>query len=266
MLPVARKPTLSPSKITTYLACPSKFKWTYVDDRGKWLLRSKSYYSFGTTLHNVLQRFHDAGDLGVTTTHEAIAAMEESWIEGGYASQEEMSQAMADGKEILERYIEEISREPVTSETILVEKMLRLDLDEFVLMGRVDRVDRLADGTLEIVDYKSGRRGVSDADVATDLAMCCYQLLVRHHYPDSKVQASIIALRSGEKGTASLSDFERDEFQRDLIEIGREILHRDYENLEPVGSSLCVTCDFLSLCRKFPEFEIPANETDGTAT
>lgn len=254
---VARKPTLSPSKITTYLACPSKFKWTYVDDRGKWLLRSKSYYSFGTTLHNVLQRFHDAGDQGVTTTHEALAALEESWIDSGYASQEEMAQAMADGKQILERYIEEVQREPVTAETVLIEKSLRMDLGEFVLLGRVDRVDRLPDGTLEIVDYKSGRRGVSDSDVATDLAMCCYQMLVRHHYPESQVRASIIALRSGEKGSASMSQAEMEEFQRDLIELGREILHRDYENLEPTGSSLCMTCDFLTLCKKFPEFEVP---------
>ena len=41
-------------------------KIAYVDDRGKWYLKAKSYYSFGTTLHRVLERFHDA-DIVVAT-------------------------------------------------------------------------------------------------------------------------------------------------------------------------------------------------------
>ena len=71
---MARKQTLSPSKITTYLACPVKFGWTYLDPRGKWYLKSKSYYSFGSTLHKVLERFHNAGDTGVTTVGDALQA------------------------------------------------------------------------------------------------------------------------------------------------------------------------------------------------
>ncbi|HCE00424.1 MAG TPA: hypothetical protein DER07_05235, partial [Armatimonadetes bacterium] len=83
---MARKPTLSPTKISTYLACPSKYRWTYVDERGRWYIRSKSYFSFGTTLHKVLQRFHDSRDAGVQTVGQALAAYEESWIEAGFES------------------------------------------------------------------------------------------------------------------------------------------------------------------------------------
>ena len=177
------KETLSPSKISTYLACPTKYKWTYIDKRGRWYLRSKSYYSFGTSLHSVLQRFHDDGDKGVTTTSEAIAALEESWIQAGYASQDEMMQALSEGKRIVENYIDNYVSAPVTSKTMFVEKLLKFDVGEFVLIGRIDRLDEREDGSLDIVDYKSGRSSVSSEDIATDLAMGCYQLLFRHHYP-----------------------------------------------------------------------------------
>lgn len=252
-----RKPTLSPSKITTYLACPVKYKWTYVDERGRWYLKSKSFFSFGTTLHKVLQRFHDEGDQGVTTVHEATAAMEESWIEAGYSSQEEMTQAMAEGRAIIADYVEKVQKSPVTSKTLFIEKTLRMEMGDFVLLGRLDRLDELEDGTLDVVDYKSGRTSVDSEEVGNDLAMSIYQLLVKSHNPDRPVQATIIALRAGSRASASLSDEDLARLKADLLQLGQEILNRDYEGLVPVGKEICHRCDFLPLCRKHKEFELP---------
>lgn len=256
---MARKPTLSPSKISTYLACPAKYRWTYVDDRGKWYLRAKSYYSFGSTLHRVLQRFHDDGDTGVQTTGQALAALEESWIDAGYSSPEQMQEALGEGKAIIESYVESYLAMSTTAKTLYIEKQLRVDLGEFVLIGRVDRVDEREDGSLEIVDYKSGRSEVTQHEVASDLAMCCYQLLLRALHPDRRVFAGIHALRTGSHATYELPDSELEDFRRDLIAIGDEILARDYENLSPVWKDLCPECDFIELCRRHPEFEEPAS-------
>jgi RecB family exonuclease len=251
---VPRKPTLSPSKITTYLACPVKYRWTYVDDRGKWYLRSKSYYSFGNTLHRVLERFHDSGDVGVTTTDEVLAAYEESWIDAGYSNAEEMAEAFGEGRDILERHVQETLTKPKEAKTIFVERQFRKDLGDFALLGRVDRVDEYEDGTLEIVDYKSGREKVEYEDVAHDIAMCCYQLLLRHKFPGVPVRARIVALRTGSSASASMTDEEALEFERDILALGREILNEDYDELVPIFKPLCPYCDFLPLCRKHPEF------------
>ncbi len=249
-----RKQTLSPSKISAYLACPVKYKWTYVDDRGKWYLKSKSYYSFGTSLHSVLQRFHDSGDEGVTTTHQAIAALEESWIDAGYSSQDEMMEALAEGKAIVETYLEGLRMEPVTAKTILIEKTLRKDLGAFTLLGRLDRVDERDDGTLEIVDYKSGRDNVTSQDIQTDLAMSIYQILVSAAYPGKSVLATIVALRTNRKASYGMAAAEIESVESDLKMIGAEIMNRDFENMLPVRKPLCEYCDFLPLCSKHPEF------------
>lgn len=249
-----RKPTLSPSKISTYLACPVKYRWTYVDERGKWYLRSKSYYSFGLTLHKVLERFHDSSDLGVQTVHQALAAYEENWIEAGFSSAEEMAEAFGEGKEIIARHIEEALAQPTAAKTILIEKTLRKDLGEFVLLGRLDRVDEHEDGTVEVIDYKSGRQEVSAEDVATDLAMCCYQVLLRHHFPGRPVRASILALRTGASASYALGDEEAQRFEQDLCLLGSEILSCDFNELTPKPKDLCRDCDFLTLCLKHSEF------------
>jgi len=252
---VPRKPTLSPTKITTYLACPVKYKWTYIDARGRWYLRSKSYYSFGTSLHKVLERFHDSGDAGVRTTEEAVAALEESWIDAGYRSADEAAEALGEGREIVARYVEERLKAERQAKTLFTERQMRHDLGEFALIGRLDRLDEHEDGTLEIVDYKSGRSEVDPEEVRTDIAMTCYGLLVKRKYPDRPVVASIVAVRTGATGTASWSDEELDGFERDLRQLGAEILGEDYPELRPVFKPLCPHCDFLPLCRRDPEFE-----------
>jgi len=251
---VARKPTLSPTKISTYLACPAKYYWTYIDLRGKWYIRAKSHYSFGTTLHQVLQRFHDEGDQGVTTINEALQVYEENWIDAGFTSAEEMAEAFGDGKEILERHVERAQAEPRGTRTVFVERQLRVDFGEFALIGRIDRLDEHPDGTLEVVDYKSGRQTVDLAEVETDIAMGIYQLLVRRAYPGRMVKATIIALRSGDEASASLSDEAIADLEFDIRELGREIQNRNYEELVPVRKALCERCDFLPLCRKQAEF------------
>ncbi|MGV3617194.1 MAG: RecB family exonuclease [Fimbriimonas sp.] len=250
-----RKPTLSPSKITTYLACPVKYRWTYVDDRGKWYLRSKSYYSFGSSLHRVLERFYDSEDAGVQTTDEVMAAYEESWIDAGYASAEEMAEAFGEGRQILERHVQESLAKPREGKTIFVERQFRKDLGDFALIGRVDRVDEYPDGAIEIVDYKSGREGVTEEEVATDIAMGSYQILLKHKFPDRPVRARIIALRTGASAAAAMDDAGLAQFEQDLVKLGQEILTEDYAELTPVFKPICPRCDFLPLCRKHPEFQ-----------
>lgn len=242
-----------------------------MDARGKWYVRSKSYYSFGTTLHGVLQRFHDEGDQGVKTVDEAMAALEESWIEAGYQSQDEMMLALAEGKRMVGAYVERVKRAAVTTRTMFVEKLLRKDLGDFVLLGRVDRVDEHEDGRLEVIDYKSGRETVGEDDVRYDLAMGCYQLLLSHAFPEREVFCTVVALRTGIRASAAMSGEELTEFERDLQKLGGIVLGMEWgEDLPVWKERLCPTCDFLPLCGKaegfLPEARLPggfAGDSEG---
>ncbi|MBL1150892.1 MAG: PD-(D/E)XK nuclease family protein [Armatimonadetes bacterium] len=249
-----RKPSLSPSKITTYLACPVKYKWTYVDPRGKWFLRSKSYYSFGASLHSVLQRFHDEGDRGVQTAEQAVAALEENWITAGFASPEEAEVALAEGRDLVATYVEEHYRRGPIGRTLYVEKQLRKELGQFVLIGRIDRIDERDDGTIEIIDYKSGRSETDSEDLLNDVAMNCYQLLVRSMLPDRKVLSTIVALRTQSRTTVEPDPAALEQFERDIVAVGTEILNRDYESLLPTAKDICLECDFLQLCMRHEDF------------
>lgn len=191
----------------------------------------------------------------MVTTEQALAAYEESWIDAGFTSQEEMQEAFGEGKEILERHIEEVRSRPRDAKVLLVEKQLKMPFgDDFDLIGRIDRVDEYPDGTLEIIDYKSGRQDVSEADVESDLAMNIYQLLVHHKYPGRNVKATIVALRSGRSASHILSAEDREVLEQDLFELGRQILGKNWEETRSIPKGLCPTCDFLPLCRQDYDF------------
>lgn len=258
---VPRKPTLSPTRLTTYIACPVKYMWTYVDPRGRRYLRAKSYYSFGTTLHRVLERFHDEGDVGVTTKGDALRIFEENWVDAGYRSQEEMEQAQGLGREILENHIEQTLAKPTGGRVLAVERRLRTDLGDFALLGVVDRLDEYPpdesspSGRIDIVDYKSGRRSITSEDVRGDLAMGTYALLVHRIYPEARITASIHAIRTGATATADFPPEEIALFEQDLLDLGRQILNTNWEEKVPVPKRLCNECDFLLLCRQHPQYD-----------
>jgi len=249
-----RAPTLSPSKITTYLACPVKYRWTYVDARGRWYIRAKSYYSFGATLHRVLERLHGPEEGGVATLEGLPAKLEENWIDAGFSSPEEMQEAFGEGLEILERHVAETIIKPKIANTIYIEHLFSIPMKGFRLVGRVDRVDEHEDGSLEIIDYKSGRELVDVEDVSTDIAMGIYQLLLRKKHPGKRVFATIVALRTGAQASWQMPDDEIEQFEKDIQLLGDEILSEEFYDLTPVQKPLCQYCDFVPLCRKHPEY------------
>jgi hypothetical protein len=245
-----RKPTLSPTRLSTYLACPVKYRWLYVDKRYSWFVRAKSYYSFGASLHQVLERFHDSKDLGVQTTDEAVAALEENWMTAGYSSPEEAAEAMAEGRELLQGYVNATVAAEDGATTLFVEKDMQLDMGDWVLAGRIDRIDERADGTIEIIDYKTG----SIDNPVHDIAMGCYAILARPIFPERQIVTTLVSLRTQEKAAAAREPEELKQFEGSLRKLATEVLNRDYPTIDPQPKRLCINCDFLRVCATVPDF------------
>lgn len=259
-MPAPRKPQLSPTKIATYLTCAVKYRYVYIDKIGKFFARPQHYNSFGATLHRVLENFHRQEQTGeLQSAEQMLTAYQETWSGAGFKTVEQEREYLEAGVAMVQAYhtasVERHERaqqsEIPAVETLYTEKSIRADMGSFVLMGRVDRVDRHADGSLEIVDYKSGRLEVTAEEVAGDLAMNIYQLILRQNFPDTPVSATIYCLRSGVQASASLSVEEAQTFAQDIRALGEEILKRDYDALEPVLIPACEMCDFRPKCDRF---------------
>src|SRR2546430_950433 len=195
-----RKPTLSPTRIATYVECAMKYRYIYHDKIGRFYLRARPGYSFGSTLHQVLQGFHEeARATGEAQSVERLVEqVDAKGISAGYESAEQEAGFRSASDGILQAYHADATRRPAENvQTLYTEKTITADMGPFRLQGRVDRVDLHPDGTLEIIDYKSGRQETSAEEVAESLAMCIYQLILRRSHPGTRVIATLYALRGG---------------------------------------------------------------------
>jgi len=247
-----RKPEFSPTRLRTYLSCRMMYRLEYFDKLGRFYHKARAGYAFGTSLHQTLQTFHEQGGAQTVSSEELVKNLETGWVSAGYDSAEHEQQQREAAQVILENYHAAMLDRPPVVRTFLTEKMLKYDMGRFVLTGRIDRIDEHEDGSLEIVDYKSGRRSITEEDVRNMLAMSVYQLLTKRLNPDRNVTATIHALQTGASATVGLSDEELTELEDELRFLGGEILDADFEavNPEPLPN-VCPWCDFLPLCERY---------------
>ena len=228
------------------------YRLDYVEKVGRFYHRARAGFTFGSTLHQALQTFHEEGGSAAMSAPELIAKMETAWQSQGYESAAHEEAHKVEAVKILQTYHAASEARAEATRPFLIEKMLKWDMGPFVLTGRIDRIDEhLADGALEIVDYKSGRLGVSEEDVKEALAMSVYQLLAKRNHPDRRVYATIHALRGGVTASASFTDNELAVLEDNLRGIGLLILETDFESVLPVPlPHVCPDCDFLPLCTR----------------
>ncbi len=261
-----RKFVISPTKIRTYKLCPAMYRLEYIDKLGRFYHRARAGFAFGHSLHRALDTFHHAGGAEAVTPEELTASLDQLWVAKGYEGTEQETAFREEGERILQAYhaahvadatrraeAVEAGEEPVAPPHLLfTEKTLRMDLSpEVALSGRVDRVDEHHDGSLEIVDYKSGRSTVTEDDVAGALAMNIYQLLLKHKEPDRRVFATIVALRSGDRASHEQTREESEALAAECLDIGETLRTKDWENVLPVLNDYCPHCDFLPHCTKY---------------
>ena len=245
-----RKPSLSPTRIAAYLECAMKYRYIYIEKIGRFYFKAKAGYSFGSTLHQALQTFHQGG--AQLNAEELTQQVETKWISAGYDSPQQEQEYREQGAVIIQEYhAKAVERVESGVITLFTEKSISTDMGKFVLSGRVDRIDQHPDGKLEIIDYKSGRTEVTEQQVAGSLAMQIYQLILSKNYPGQRVCSTIHALRSGAEATSEMTADERATFEQDILILGEEILSRDFEGVEPARIDACDHCEFLPRCSRW---------------
>lgn len=179
----------SHSSLSTYAACPRKYAFAYVEHAPA--VVPAGWFTFGSLLHGAFEAFdrarmRAAAGFGLEPL-PGLAELDAAF-EAGLASSVE-DPAEADGyrmraRPAFERYLAETAG-GASGEggavPVAVELGFGLDLEvagldaPVRLTGYLDRVDRLADGSIQIVDHKTGRlRDQAGVDADRQLTMYAY--------------------------------------------------------------------------------------------
>jgi DNA helicase-2/ATP-dependent DNA helicase PcrA len=114
-----------------------------------------------------------------------------------------------------------------------------------LLRGRVDRVDRLADGGYELIDYKTGRPK-SEAQLADDVQLSLYAVGAREAWQLEAAQQAYYYVLDDEKVPVDRTAEDRRSIEETVLEVADGILGQGFE---PTPSwSACSMCDYRIAC------------------
>ena len=192
--PPRRLFSVSASALGAWLDCPRKYRMQYVDRPSPPRCGASASSSLGSSVHNALRDWWLA-PRGRRTPEAAATFVDLAWIPDGYRDTEQAETWRARAREWVTRYVSGLDpeREPWS-----VERNVAARYGDTQLKGRIDRLDD-RDGDLVVVDYKTGRRGVSRDEARGSWALAIYAYAVErtlrrpcrrvelHHLPTGEV-------------------------------------------------------------------------------
>ena len=272
MAPVATElelpSTLSPSKITSFTNCPLAFRFSVVEH----LPEPPSPPALkGTLVHRALELLFTDYPRGSRAISAAQSSLDRAWrelqdgeeLEGLGLDATETAAFIADARELVGRYFE--LEDPDTVKAVGLEMRLSTDIDGVTVRGIIDRLDELDDGSLVVVDYKTGRAPRNEQTRSRLSGVQMYALMCEAELGKRPAVVRLIYLRDRVVISASPTDQAmRGTRQRALgvwAAIERACRQDDFR---PNPSSLCRYCCFQTYCPSFggdPAEAVPALAT-----
>jgi len=234
---------LSYSAISTYRGCPLRYKFIYID---KLKTLPKPYFSFGSSLHKATEFFYSGMFTTPPTLDELLKYYEENWESEGYESKRDEQKHFELGKKILEEFHKINSKDYKIP--IAIEYKFNLDLGGVVLTGIIDRVDKLPSGSIEIIDYKSGKRFPSIDELNKDLQLSIYHIAAEKIWGILPEKLTIYHLRSNKTFSTHIKPDQIKKTIEIVFDVLNDIEKRKFEARE---SPLCSFCDFPQYCPNF---------------
>jgi RecB family exonuclease len=241
----------TPSRLTSWLDCPRRYRFTYVDrpmpaKGGPW-----AHNTVGAAVHVALAGWWSL-PVDDRTPAAAGRLVRSRWQPMGFRDDAQSAAWRDRAAEMVERYTAGLDP---TDEPIGVERTVALRTDRLALSGRVDRLDRRGD-ELVVVDYKTGRHVLTTDDARGSLALAVYAAAAARTLRRRCVRVELHHLPSGDVISWEHSDASLARQLDRIHDIAAEAVTAHGAAVEgdldaafpPRPSTMCGWCDFASHC------------------
>ena len=233
--------SLSASDLDLYLTCPLKYKFRRVFGIPE---EPTINQRFGILVHNVLERFHKESSEGEEDGVERLMDLfEAGWRRSGFGTSDDELQFRDRARNAMRLYWER--EQESEGEPVWLERKFDFRIGPHHVRGRVDRVDRLPDGSHELIDYKTGERK-SEADLESDLQLALYRLAAREAWDIEAGAGSYYYVLDADKVAAPIRSDDAARVERTVLEVGEGVLGQDFEP-RPAPTT-CGWCDYRLIC------------------
>ncbi len=187
----------TPTRLTTWLDCPRRYRFAYLDRPTPPKGPPWAHNSVGASVHTALADWYRL-DPGQRTPVQAGELVDRAWLTDGFRDSDQSDRWRARSREMVQRYAATVDPR---DEPVGIERTVATKTDVLALSGRVDRLDlRAVDGAeqLVVVDYKTGRHVLTSADARSSLALALYALAAARVLRKPCVRVELHHIPSGE--------------------------------------------------------------------
>ncbi|TSC55940.1 MAG: hypothetical protein G01um101418_511 [Parcubacteria group bacterium Gr01-1014_18] len=247
------------TQIKAFATCPWQYRYAHLL---KIPTPGRETFSFGQTMHLTFERFFQQmidkrgspqlGLFGAPTVQIApsldtlLSLYESAWIDDWYETKERQEERKEEGRKILRDFYR--IHESAWPLVLSLEQGFSLKIGGYRLSGKIDRIDDLGDGTVEIVDYKTGRVPKDEAKIDPENKK---QLLIYQWAAEEILQKKV-----GKVSFYYLEENKKISFvgtPDNLLKLKEEILEtieaiRKSQFIAKPSPQVCQYCDFKSIC------------------
>jgi DNA helicase-2/ATP-dependent DNA helicase PcrA len=228
------------SMLAIYEDCPFRYKLTYIDKVSS-SKKQRFYIMMGWALHQVLYELYGFAK-DKRNLNEMLDTLSKRWKKWNIDQQIE-KKCYEQCKNILINYSNTF---PLDSDVFIREHNIKQPFYGDILVGKIDRVDKLKDGTYEIIDYKLGDEIAKREDeIKKDLQWIFYWYSFKKEYYSLKL-SKVTFIFLGANNKVSFSPTSEDE-RIALNELKSKIekVKADKE-FKKIPSKNCNNCYFYS--------------------
>ncbi len=260
---------LSYSQLKAFQTCPLQYKFAFLI---KIPTFGKPLFSFGKTMHATLQHFFETlkeridspqsllflkQNSGYTECEnsicvsydELLAIYQKDWIDEWYISKQQKDEYYQKGKTMLTSFYDDIVKNPRVPLYLEQDFTLKLQgTGEYMIAvkGRIDRIDELPEGGVEIIDYKTGTPKTNEGLTSDDKEqLLVYQLATEEVLGKKVSQLIYYYLEDGSRVSFLGGEKEKEKIKSMIKKTDSEMKE---SNFSATPGWHCRFCDFKDIC------------------
>jgi len=246
---------VSPYKLNLFLKCARQYYFEYLDPQisliKKQIKKKRPELEMGNCVHDSLtlffkKPFKERTWQTMSTIFKNVwkGPNEKLW---GFNSIEEERQCYRKALAMLKRFFKNENLNPSLFALPISPPGKSFDdykkiffTEDFELGGKIDRIDITPEGSLEIIDYKTGK------EKNGALQLIAYVFLAEGLFDKPVGKASYLYLKSGKWESVIPDESLRQQMRKEILEIVDKIGMETEWN--PNISKLCAYCDYIDFC------------------
>ncbi len=237
----------SPTSILTFRECRQRYKFLYIDKLGDKYGRARPYFTMGNHVHSTLKDFLSLQPVEKRTTTAIENLLQHNWRRYRIGFRDENDETRWAEKALAQLRAFVAGHDP-TVQPLMMEEFMEAEISPgVVLRGRIDRLDRERDGSLHIIDYKTGKVP-RDTDW-TQLELHALIASKRLPRPVSKISYLYLGPSLMQSAAVSMEALHRVHW--DVLNEAKNI--RGERQFRPGPGLWCRNCDFISICPRKTE-------------